>query len=329
MRRRTPSRRSGAGARGITLIEVLVVFSIIGILTAILLPAIQHSREAARGTVCRSRLRQIGLALQNYQATYQVFPPATFGLDPGPPDRCDDFSVYARLMPFLDQSAIHRRIRWNGDGRDLPSLFDGIVPDLSELHCPSEIANPLGGASFAFSTGVLPGPYPAFDPLPDPLKRLVGAFNLLVGSPQQFQDGLSHTVGVAEIRIGSNGPFDPSRDAAWVNTAGLPLFTTGQPQFWINQCSSVSAPVTSWDAKRGHLWLIYPGLNYSHILTPNTPVIDCHAWRHHGLFSSRSYHPQMVHAALMDGSVRKVSNSISAQIWWALGTRAGRDSSDH
>lgn len=329
MRCRTTVESVHTQTRGMTLVEVLVVFFIVGLLTALLLPAIQQAREAARGTVCRSRLRQIGLALQNYQATYQVFPPAVFGFDEIG-DRGDNFSIYARLTPFLDHMAIFRRIQWTtGDGRYPATMFAGDVPDIPEFHCPSEKENHRAAASYAVSYGVLPVPVPAEYPIPKPLQRLVGAFNLLVSSPQQYRDGLSNTVGVSEIRLGSGGAFDPSRDAAWISTLGVSPNVSSAPQFWISQCSSVTAPVNNWYAQRGRLWLHFEGLVYNHILTPNTPVIDCHSTRSAGLFSARSYHSEKVHVTMMDGSVRHVSNNVSTPVWWALGTRAAQDFVDN
>lgn len=322
---RTTCHHRRADSCGMTLVEVVVVLAIIGVLMAMLLPAVQSSRNVARSVTCRSRLRQVGLALHNYQASNQVFPPSLFGADLGPPSRYDAFSVYARLMPYLDQAAVARRIRWTGDFNQPTTIYDGDIPTLSELRCPSEVGNASRGASFGLSTGTLPGPYPAIDPLPNSVRRLVGAFTLLPATPQQFQDGLSQTIGLSEIRFGSGGPYDPSRDAAQVNVGGVSPNITVQPSFWIGQCQAVTTPVNNWGASHGHAWIDATCLFYGHILPPNSRVIDCQDGTQTGALAARSYHEQTTHSLLMDGNVRGFSNSIALRVWWALGTRAGQD----
>lgn len=329
MHHRATRDQNRADPSGMTLVELLVAIAVISILISILLPAIQSSRNAARAATCRSRLRQVGLALHNYQVDNQVFPPSLFGLDLASSNRYDTFSVYARLMPYLDQAAVAQRIRWVGDANQPATIFDGEIPEMPELRCPSEFGIASKGASFGFSTGVLPGPYPAVDLMPASLKSLVGAFTLLPATPQHFRDGLSQTVGMSEIRFGSGGGFDSSRDAAKVNVSGASPIVVATPNFWINQCQAVTAPVANWDASHGHAWIDATRLYYGHILPPNTPVIDCQDGTQVGAFAARSYHKQVIHSLLMDGNVRGFSNSIAIRVWWALGTRAGQDLVEH
>src|SRR5471030_3159445 len=101
--------------RAFTLIELLVVIAIIAILMALLLPAVQQARESARRTQCRSNLKQIGLALHNYNERMNVFPPAYFsnidpvaGVDLGP-----GWGWASFLLPDVDQANLQSKINFN------------------------------------------------------------------------------------------------------------------------------------------------------------------------------------------------------------------------
>src|SRR5258708_33232004 len=101
--------------RAFTLIELLVVIAIIAVLVALLLPAVQQAREAARRAQCKSNLKQIGLALHNYHASHQVFPPGRIRSHVSGLQLC--FSAHAHLLPYVEQTPLYGTINF-GAGAD-------------------------------------------------------------------------------------------------------------------------------------------------------------------------------------------------------------------
>ena len=134
---------------GFTLIELLVVIAIIAILVSLLLPAVQHAREAARRTQCKNNLKQLGLALHNYHDVHQRFPagyfsyptsngiaPAWAELDPGTWDGGPGWSWAAMLLPFLDQSNVTNAVNFNVPMWDAGHRT-AIATKLPVFLCPS------------------------------------------------------------------------------------------------------------------------------------------------------------------------------------------------
>src|SRR6186997_3302889 len=109
--------------RGFTLIELLVVIAIIAVLIALLLPAVQAAREAARRAQCVNNLKQIGLALHNYHASYNSFPSgATVGYqDPGVEDGWINWSVHAALLPYLEMTPLYNAINFSYSPNPFPN----------------------------------------------------------------------------------------------------------------------------------------------------------------------------------------------------------------
>ena len=131
MREGNDSDLSPAGhgyRRGLSLVETLVAISTVSVLVALLLPAVQQAREAARWVQCKNNLRQIGLAVQNYEGAHGVFPPS-FIIEPGTTLNGDQgvWSIHARILPYLDQAGTYDRIdlRWSWKSPandDIPTL---------------------------------------------------------------------------------------------------------------------------------------------------------------------------------------------------------------
>jgi prepilin-type N-terminal cleavage/methylation domain-containing protein len=139
--------------RGFTLVELLVVIAIIGVLIALLLPAIQAAREAGRRAQCQSNLRQIGIAFSNYESVHKRFPPGREGCDGSGPSNCPRHwgaSGFVMLLPFLEESTLADNIdpdlplwRADGDWRNSQRNQQVIQAQPAVFVCPSDPANKL------------------------------------------------------------------------------------------------------------------------------------------------------------------------------------------
>ena len=322
-----------------TLVELLVVIAIIGILIGLLLPAVQAAREAARRMSCSNNLKQIGLALHNYESALKTFPPSTvsIGGSAGQP-----WSAQAFLLPYLEGSNIHSRIDYNvgyHNGTNKANFPPNGVATLRVpvYLCPSEPKDQArldaNGTPehFPINYSMNVGSYLILNPLNradngaafGPNRR-----NTVAG----FIDGMSNTLGLSEVKA-----FTPR----FHDHVGMPSAPPANS-------TVVSSGYTggSWSTNSGHTeWVCGRAIHtgFTTTFVPNTKVlhnvsgvvydIDVTSSREgrnqsdptYGIITSRSYHAGLVNVVLMDGSVRVVASSIELATWRALGTRDGSE----
>jgi len=159
-----------------TLVELLVVIAIIGILVALLLPAVQAAREAARRSQCTNNLKQLGLAAQNYHSAMREFPPGSERDESVGPSQDPRFSPHARLLPYLEQQPLYDQLNWNlGWEADVHRVVrEAEVPS---FRCPS---TPETKSAYYYENGNwIPGPGEAISHY----VGITGAKGFVVGTP--------------------------------------------------------------------------------------------------------------------------------------------------
>ncbi len=288
--------------RGFTLIELLVVIAIIAILVALLLPAVQQVREAARKSQCQDHLHNLAIALHSYEGTYMVFPPSHIrARDPVAPNYewGNGFSWGAMLLPYIEQKPLYDQLNFNvGIFMEPNKTFIQGLSGISVALCPSDSERPpkygilhngqpnqmnsLPATSYFGSSG-------SFWHWGDSTERRLsnGAFVMDPANPvtmASISDGTSNTIGIGEkaYRVWGGGSFLGIQHAS--QTPGTGTDAVAHPD---------------WILGFGHVAPNF-GAKFGHPTAPFNP--DTHG------FSSP--HAGGVQFALMDGKVTLISENI-------------------
>ncbi len=371
--------------QGFTLVELLVVIAIIGILVALLLPAVQAARAAARRMQCKNNLKQIALATLNYESTHRKLPPGRLlpdwtvnqlprtsytnynSVDQNPSSgHWTGFrSVHTFILPYMEQSVIYdlidfgtpTTVRMTSGGTPYNANYEAYAKAAGLFICPScpntgrvisennyranfGGSTPYAGAvnsnrnddngatAFGFSCRGN-GAFTAGDAL----------------SLSAFTDGTSNTAMFSERIKGSGFDLATSSPTLY-DMITMPGRANAMlaPDTMMQQCMTFDGSPSPYHFNSAGRWLpgsdwsngwpfgFYSSTLYNHVAPPNWQYWDCGSWSaipdapgEHAIVSAHSDHSGGVNVALVDGSVRLVSDTIDLQVWRTVGTRAGSE----
>ena len=322
--------------RAFTLVELLVVIAIIGILVSLLLPAVNAAREAARKTQCLNNLKNLSLAMLNYESAQSEFPPVMLARKDPARLRSDlnafiSGRLYANwailILPYMEEQALFDSFtlyRSNGDPEQIKAPSNGVPrgQEIAVMRCPSDrTGEPMtqdGGQTFPWARGNYGINGGQYLPNYDCQENIEDCFDAVrhgnaphsrgfgfVGKPmrlRQIKDGLSKTIMLAEMRVGLH-PSD--RRGTWASAM------VGGSIHWRHAGNRVNGPnscVPGDDDLKGANEVI-AAVGESQLIAqcmmPDT-------WDFSAQSVMRSVHPGGINVAMGDGSIRFISDFVES-----------------
>ncbi len=341
-----------ANRKGFTLIELLVVIAIIAVLIALLLPAVQAAREAARRSQCVNNLKQLGLAIMNYESSNSALPPTgTVSPSGNPLQPIGNFGMKTRLLPFVEQQALFNCMNMTYNGEAPNGQNDTILTtQLNSFLCPSDANVPTFLYTMVNGSGSKQIGYANY---PNNIGTIAanngGSFDgpaYLMAAPLNTALAQGGTVTLASITDGTSNTIIFSE---WIKGRADQTSTSGLQQIMVSptaypstntyvlrrpstrrSCQASTTISGTAENVKGCFWYNDKcgqggGLLAPHDAEPEGLLFsnDSDAQPDHTMVGASSNHPGGVNVAMLDGSVRFIKSTINPMTWRALASKAG------
>ena len=297
--------------KGFSLLELVVIIFIVSILLVLGTSAVQSAREASRCAQCASNLRAIGLALGNYHAIHNCFPPGHGG---------NGASPHLALLPWLEEAPLYNAFNHSMNGTfSYPANLTVTASRISVFLCPSDRAGiaAIAGTNYAGNrgSGVQRFGY----------NGIFAIETLPPVSASSISDGLSSTVAFTEwLRAGGWVRREFRRDTLATSAQRI---DPSELEDFAQDCARADYRMAALGAPRykGELWAFgeFGFSQYNHVLTPNqNSCVNGRAFQE-GAWTSGSEHTRGVNTLFADGHIQFVRDSVSLHVWRAIGSRNG------